>query len=286
MPIALEISLRTLASIASLFFLTKLLGKRQVTELSVFEYITGITLGSIAAYVSLDLKTSWYYGVLAMAVWVAVCIGIEFLQLKSRHARQFIDGKPTVLIKEGKIMEENLKKERLTVDELLQQLRSKNVFRAADVEFALMESSGEINVLLTRETQPLTPKHLGIAVAHEQEPQTVIIDGEILPEPLATIGLNLGWLHATLEKIGVLVENVVLGQVDAYGQLTVDTFDDQLKIAKPQEAIQTFIQFKRATADLEKFALATQNEDAKALYTQSSQQLHTLCDTLKPLLLR
>jgi len=221
MPQWLEIVLRTLASVAALFFLTRLLGKRQVSELSVFEYITGITIGSLAAYVSLDTAGNWYLGLVAMTVWVAVSFCMEIFQLKSKKFRDFVDGKATVLIKDGKIMEDNLRKERLTIDELLEQLRGKGAFRLSDVEFAVMEPSGKVSILKRKEHQPLTPSHLGLHPAPEQEPQTVIMDGQIQDEPLATLGLNRQWLRTELDKLGVTLENVFLGQVDGQGQLTV-----------------------------------------------------------------
>ena len=286
MPEWVEIALRTLLAVTVLFIMTKLLGKRQVTELSLFEYITGITIGSLAAYVSLDLEAAWYLGLVAISVWVAVSLGIEYLQLKSRTARNIIDGKATVLIKDGKIMEDNLKKERLTVDELMEQLRKKDVFNVADVEFAIMEPSGTINVMLTKENQPLTPKHLGIKVGPEQEPQAVIIDGRIMDEPLATIGLNREWLNAELEKLGVAVENVVLGQVDSYGQLYVDLFDDQIKVPKPQKKAKLLATLKKCEADLEMFALSTKERQIKRMYEQCSKELQKVIDEVKPLLIR
>jgi len=286
MPDFLVIGLRTLAAVFALFFLTKLLGKRQVSELSVFEYITGITIGSIAAYVSLDMEASWYLGLVALIVWVGVSLGIEFLQMKSKSARNWIDGKTTVLIKDGKLLEDNLRRERLTADEFLQQLRKKNVFNTADVEFAVMEPNGEINVLLTRENQPLTPKHLGIAVAPEQETQTVIIDGKVMNEPLATIGLSPGWLSTELEKLGVTVENVFLGQVDSYGQLYVDLYDDQLLVPKPQTKASLLALLKKCEADLELFGLSTKRKSARAMYQQCAEELERVIHDVRPLLIR
>jgi uncharacterized membrane protein YcaP (DUF421 family) len=285
-PQWLEIALRTLLAVVILFVLTKLLGKRQVTQLSVFEYITGITIGSIAAYVSLDLEATWYLGLVALSVWVLFTLAIEYLQLKSKAARDFIDGTGRVLIKDGKVLEDNLKKERVTTDELMDQLRRKQVFKAADVEFAVMEPSGEINVLLTRENQPLTPNHLGIKVAPEQEPQSVILDGKIMDEPLSTIGLNQAWLTTELEKLGVAVENVFLGQVDAYGQLYVDLFDDQLKVPQPQKKAALYALLRKCEADMEMFAISTKNTQAKQMYEQCSKQLQKLLSDLKPILHR
>src|SRR5690554_5918876 len=114
MPQWLEITLRTLITILILFALTKMLGKRQLGELSYFEYITGITIGSIASYASIDLQDNWYYALLAMLVWAAVVYGLGLLTLKSKFARNIIQGKGTVLIKEGKVLEDNLAKVHFT----------------------------------------------------------------------------------------------------------------------------------------------------------------------------
>ncbi|WP_410511678.1 DUF421 domain-containing protein [Paenibacillus sp. BR2-3] len=286
MPEWIEVALRTLLAVAVLFVMTKLLGKRQVSQLSMFEYITGITIGSLTAYVSLDLQSTWYLGLVSMIVWVGVSLGMEFLQLKSKTARNILDSNATVLIKDGKILEDNLKKERLTTDELMEQLRTKDVFRVADVEFALIEPSGNVNVLLTKENQPLTPKHLGIKVAPEQEPQTVIMDGEIMDEPLATIGLSRQWLNTELEKLGVAIENVFLGQVDSYGQLYVDLFDDQIKVPQPQKKAALLATLKKCEADLEMFGLSTKEQKTKQMYKQCSVALEKVINEVKPLLIR
>ncbi|SFI61542.1 DUF421 domain-containing protein [Thermoflavimicrobium dichotomicum] len=286
MPDWLQIILRTFIAVTSLFIATKFLGKRQVSQLSFFEYITGISIGSIVAYTSLELQQKWYLGVVSLAVWVAIAFGMEMIQLKSKRLRTLIDGKETVLIKHGKILEENLKKERLTTDELLEQLRKKNVFLVSDVEFAMIEPSGDINVLLKKENQPLTPKHLGIKVGPEEEPQAVIMDGKILDEPLTKLGLNRDWLKTELEKIGVTSENVFLGQVDSYGQLYVDLYDDQIQVPQPQEKASLLATLKKCEADMEMFGLSTNHSDAKAMYEQCSRQLQKVIEDVKPLLIR
>ncbi|GIP31519.1 DUF421 domain-containing protein [Paenibacillus sp. J2TS4] len=281
----LEVALRTLTAVVILFVLTKLLGKRQVTQLSVFEYITGITIGSLAAYISLDLEAKWYLGIVALAVWVMISFGIELLQIKSKWFRDFIDGRGRVLIKDGKIMEDNLKKERLSTDELLEELRRKNAFRVADVEFAVMEPSGEINVLLKRENQPITPRHLGIKVGPEQEPQTVIMDGKRMDEPLATMGLSREWLQTELDKLGVALENVFLGQVDAYGQLFVDLFDDQIQVPAPSQKAALLATLKKCEADMEMFALSTDDKETKQMYEYCSEKMLRVIDEVRPLLI-
>lgn len=125
MPEWLEVMIRTLSAVTMLFLITKILGKRQISELSLFEYITGITLGNLVGYISLDTDTSWYLGFLAVFVWVAVSAAAEFLTMKSKKFRDIVDGRSTILIENGAVIQENLKKERLTIDEFLEQLRKK-----------------------------------------------------------------------------------------------------------------------------------------------------------------
>ena len=286
MPQWLEIVWRTLLAVGVLFVFTKILGKRQIAQLSFFEYITGITIGSIAAYISIDLQALWYHGLIALGVWSGVVFGLEFITMKSKIARDIIDGKGTVLIKEGKVLEDNLAKEHITGDELLEQLRQKNAFKLADVEFAVLEADGKLSVLLNKESQPITPKNMGIKVGTEQEPQTVIMDGRILNEPLATIGLNRGWLSVELEKMGVAIENVFLGQVDSYGQLTVDLFDDKLKVPQPQQKALLLATLKKCEADIEMFALASKNKESKAMYSQCSVELQEVISSVRPILIR
>jgi uncharacterized membrane protein YcaP (DUF421 family) len=286
MPEWIQIALRTLLAVAVLFLLTKVLGKRQVSQLSLFEYITGITIGSLAAYVSLDLDANWFLGIIAIGVWVGVSLGIEFLQLKSKRARDFIDSKARVLIRDGKILEDNLKKERLSTDELMEQLRKKNVFKVADVEFAIMEPSGDVNVMPKKENQPLTAKHLGIKVGPEREAQAVIMDGNPMDEPLAILGFNREWLNIELEKLGVAIENVFLGQVDDYGQLYVDLFDDKIQVPEPQKKAVLYATLKKCEADLEMYSLSTKEPLAKKMYEQCSKDLLKVIRDVEPILTR
>ncbi len=125
MPEWIEIVIRTLLAVSALFVFAKVLGKRQISQMSMFEYVTGITIGNLIGYISLDTDSEWYLGLIALLVWVLVSLGIEYLQLKSKKARDFIDSKGRVLIKDGKVLEDNLRKEKLTSDELMEQLRKK-----------------------------------------------------------------------------------------------------------------------------------------------------------------
>ncbi|MFF2482974.1 DUF421 domain-containing protein [Paenibacillus sp. NPDC058071] len=277
MPDWLEISLRTLSSVVILFLITKALGKRQISQLSLFEYITGITMGNIAAYISLDLDNNWYLGILSLAVWVSVSVGMEFWTLHNKTVRDFVDGRGTVLIQKGILKQEGLKKERITIDELLEQLRKKDVYRVADVEFAIMEQSGEINLMLKKEHQPITPAMLGWHIAEEEEPQTVVMDGLVLEHALDTASRDRNWLKRELKKQKLKLEDVFLAQIDATGQLSVQTGEVSISGNQPKspkdQIKQLLQQYEDELHMLEQFA---KNDDDKIDYRKAIEQLKSL----------
>ncbi|MFS0723970.1 DUF421 domain-containing protein [Paenibacillus sp. 1P07SE] len=225
MPHWLEIAFRTMLALIVLFIITKVLGKRQISQLSLFEYITGISIGNIAGYISIDTDTEWYVGLVSLAVWASVSVGAEKLTVHSKWARNIIDGRAAVLIEKGNVIENNLAKERLTVDELLGVLRDNNVFRIADVEFALMEPGGKVNVMLKSEQQPLTRADLGMQPKENLPAETVIIDNKIMAKPLRDSGYDENWLRKELAKQKIKFEDVFMAQIDDQGQLLVDKYD-------------------------------------------------------------
>ncbi|PZX07536.1 uncharacterized membrane protein YcaP (DUF421 family) [Psychrobacillus insolitus] len=278
MPEWLDVAVRSVMFLVFLFFVTKALGKKQIAQLSFFEYVTGITIGSIAAEGIMGLDGNMYLGLLAIVIVALLPFLSGLISLKSKKFRDFIEGKGTIFIKDGKVMEDNLKKERYTIDELLELLRNKDVFQVSDVEFAVLEATGDLSVMLKKENQPLTPKDLNMKVASIKEPQTVIMDGKILDEPLATIGHSRGWLKTEIDKLGVTIENVFIGQVNSYGELTVDVFDDKLQVPSPQERPLMLSTMKKCQADLELFALATEDKLAKQLFVKNSKKLQKAID--------
>lgn len=284
MPNWLDVVVRSILFIIVLFLITKWLGKKQISQLSFFEYVNGITIGSIGAEVVTGLEQKISVGIVAIVTCAAIPFLAGLISLKSKGFRAFIEGKGTVFIKDGKIMEDNLKKERYSTDELLELLRKKNVFQVSDVEFAVLEPTGDLSVFLKKENQPLTPKDLNLSVASVKEPQTVIMDGKILDEPLTTIGRSRSWLKTELEKLGVSLENVFLGQVNSYGELTVDLYDDKIKVPSPQERPLILATMKKCQADLELFALGTEDKDAKELYMKNSEKMQQAIDKVSYIL--
>ncbi|WP_041087974.1 DUF421 domain-containing protein [Jeotgalibacillus soli] len=284
MPEWLDVVIRALIFLIVLFLITKWLGKKQISQLSFFEYVTGITIGSIGAELVTGLDRNIMHGIIGITTFAAIPYLAGIISLKSKTFRDIVEGKGSVLIKDGKIMEDNLKKEKYSTDELLELLRKKDVFQVSDVEFAVLEPAGDMSVMLKKENQPLTPKDINLHVHSGKEPQTVIMDGEILDEPLSTIGRNRKWLKTELEKLGVTIENVFFGQVDSFGQLTVDLFDDQLEVAAPQEKPLLYATLKKCQADLEVFALSTEIKEAQNMYAKNSEKLQNVINNLTPIL--
>lgn len=284
MPEWVAVLVRSISLLIVLFFLTKWLGKKHISQLNIFEYITGIVLGGIVAIHSFDIKTNISYGLLAMFIWFIIPFTVEYISLKNKAFRDFTQGKSTIFIQDGKIMEDNMKKEGFTADDLLQLLRNNDIFQASDVEFAVLEPAGTLSVLPKKENQPLTAKTLNLTVAPEKETQTVIIDGRMLLEPLANLSLNPNWLETELDKLNVSIENVFLAQADTDAQLTVDLYDDKIAVPSPTEKPLLLATLKKCQADLELFALATENKTSKEMYEKNSKKLQNTINIISPYL--
>lgn len=282
----LIILLRSTGLFAVTLLLARLIGKRLTARLTFFDMIAGMTIAVIAAAISLNLVVNLANGLIALAVWTVIPALIYVLSMKYKAVRDIVQGKETVLINHGKVLEDKLLEARFTPEDLLSQLRKKNAFNVADVEFAVMEPTGELSVLLKKEKQPATPGHLGLQVGQESVPQTVMLDGVVMDEPLAAMGLNRGWLHTELEKAGVAPENVFIAQVDSVGQLYLDLFNDSIQVQKPKTKELVYTTLKKCQADCELFALATKNPKAKKMYESSSRTLAKAVQDLEPWLKR
>ncbi|KNE20002.1 DUF421 domain-containing protein [Virgibacillus pantothenticus] len=284
MPEWIEVIIRSFSLLIILFFMTKWLGKKQISQLNIFEYITGIVLGGIVAIHTIDPDSNFIYAILSMFIWFIIPFAVEYISLKSKRFRDLTDGRSTVFIQDGKIMEDNLKQEGYSTDDLLGKLRDNGVFLASDVEFAVLEPSGNLNVLPKKENRPLTAKDLGLKLAPEKEPQTIVMDGEILLESLANLSLNKNWLETELDKQNVSIENVFLAQADNNGQLYLDLYDDKISVPEPTEKALLLANMKKCQADLELFALATENKQSKALYERNSEKLKHAIQLIQPYL--
>ncbi|WP_409253461.1 DUF421 domain-containing protein [Bacillus sp. SCS-153A] len=220
-----EVALRSLFILIALFCITKLLGKKQLSQLSFYEYITGITVGSIAGTLSMDLDLKLMEGLMSILLWFSVPFIFSFISLKSVKFRHFVEGTPTVFIEDGNIIEEALKREKISTDELLEQLRKKNIFRASDVEYASLDTNGELSVLPKKEKQPLLYEDFFQHYAKVMPIQSVVNDGKIDVEGLNKAGFSEEWLFQQLKQRKIRLDNVFLAQADSSGKLTIDLYD-------------------------------------------------------------
>ncbi len=285
MLVELNILLRSLVFFLILFSLVKLKGGKNITQ-SPFLFISYTFLGCIAALSAVRVVPNMLHVLIPLVLWAFMLVALDRLSLSSKMLHDFINGKETILIKQGKVMEENLNKARLSGEALLKGLRAKNVFNVADVEFAVLETSGEINIMLKAEKSPLTAKDVGKKVAPRIEPQTVILDGNIVDESLKNAGLTREWLEIELKKAEVSLNNVFLGQVDAMGEIYLDLFDDALQLPQPQVKELLFANLEKSCADLLKYELETKDPEAKEMYSRQAQKVKELIAKLEPLLLR
>lgn len=278
--------LRTLVMFFITFALIKSMGKTNLSKISSFKLVTYIVIGIISALISLNLTPNTIFPFISLVVWILLSIALDYLSIKSKLVHDIVYGKETVLVKEGKVMEENLLKVRYTGEELLRELRNKNAFNFADVEFAVMESTGDINILLKSDKKPITPHDLKINVGNLSQPETIILDGTILDNGLANRGLDRTWLDVQLSNLEVSLENIFIGQIDSSGDLYVDLFDDLIQIPQPKVKELLYSNIEKVYSDLTSYSLETKDPVVKEMYAQNANRMKKILDALKPYLLR
>ncbi|MGI6686636.1 MAG: DUF421 domain-containing protein [Bacillota bacterium] len=286
MPVWTQVLLRSILLFIITWFLVRITGKRNIADSTPFQFVSFLATGVIAALISVGVINNLIFGLIALITWSLFPILLDYASMKSKFIHDWVKGRETVLISHGKVLEENLTKVRITGDELLRSLRSKNVFNVADVEFALMENTGDINVLLKSDKRPLVPKDFGRKISPGTEPQTVILDGNIVNDALTRIGLNQDWLEIELRKMGVSLDNVFIGQVDTFGELYLDLYDDTIELPQPKVRELLYANLEKCQADLMSYVLETNNKEAKEMYLKNTKKLKEIKDKLKPYLIR
>lgn len=217
----LYIVILSFVSIAVLFILTKLSGSRQISEMSFFDYVIGITIGSIAAEMATDIDLEWWKGITAMTIYALTGILLSFISQKSISARKFISGQPIILIEKGKILRKNLFKAKIEINDLLTSARNNGYFNLADIEYAIMETTGKISFMPIAQKRQLTPKDFNFAPMADGLYINVIIDGKIIKKDLKNARITENELKAQLKDRGVKAENILLATIDNKKQLTI-----------------------------------------------------------------
>lgn len=212
----------SLGSIIAIFILTKLMGYRQMSQMSMFDYIIGITIGSIAAEMSTSLEESFVQPLTAMIVYALAAVLLAWTTSKSIKARRVIEGSPLVLLNHGELYRDHLKKAKMDVTEFLTQCRVNGYFDISKLECAILEGNGKISFLPKAGERPLTPTDMQLSPTQDYMVANVILDGKIMPENLKHTGNDVKWLHGQIKARGAKrVEDVLLATCDRSNQVTV-----------------------------------------------------------------
>lgn len=228
-----DIVLRSFLSIIVLFLITELMGKKQLSQLNMFDYIIGISIGSIAASLSVDKSINYLDGALCIVIYGGTAALISFLTTKSVVLRRFFTGVPNVLMDDGEIIYNNLKKSRLDVNDLLQLARENGYYDLSQIKYSILEPSGKISFLPKSKYIPLTPNDMKIKISDNGLCSNLVIDGHLMINNIKFIGKSEDWVIKRLNKMGYDdISELLLVTCNNKEQLTVykKTTSDNLKI--------------------------------------------------------
>ena len=217
-----NICFRTILVLIILFFITKMMGKKQISELNFFDYIVGITIGSIAADISLDIEKNMIAGIAALFIYGFISYIISFVSIKSILARRFFIGVPTVLVEKGKIIESGLKKSKIDVNDLLMEARENGYFNLDEIDYALMEVNGNISFLPKEKEKPVTKKDMKIKCSNEGLTVNAIIDSKYMVNNMKAINKDKEWLDHELKVNGYdNYDNILLAMINNNYKVTI-----------------------------------------------------------------
>ncbi len=212
----------SVGSVIVMFFLTKIIGKKQVSQLNLFDYINGITIGSIAAEMATSLEYDFLKPLLAMVIYGVATAAISFFTCKSIKVRNFISGKTIVLYNNGKIYQKNFVKTKLDINEFLVQCRIAGYFNLSDLQTVLIETNGKMSFLPKPQKRPATPEDIKIPVSPQYICSNVIIDGNIMSGVLKQIGKDENWLNKKLKEQNInSTKDILLATYDLNDTLDV-----------------------------------------------------------------
>ena len=223
----LKVLMTSILSVIVMFVLTKLMGNRQMSQLSMFDYINGITIGSIAAEMATSLENDFWLPLIAMVVYAAATITITFITTKSLKARRFFAGRSVVLFDKGKFHRSDMRRAQIDLSEFMVQCRINGCFDLSQLDCAVLESNGRISFLMKSDSRPVQPSDLNITPPKESIPPTVILDGIVLKGNLKSAGYDEAWLDKELIRLKCSVNDVMFGEIDNNGKLAVYSADDK-----------------------------------------------------------
>lgn len=222
------VAMRGVIAFISLLIFANILGKQQVGKLTFFDFITGITIGDLAATLTVDFNSRAWPHFVGLLVWTGLALAAQFIALKNRWWAKVAGGEPVVLVENGRLLEQNLAKARYRFDDLLTQLREKDIFDLNEVEFAVLETNGGLSVLKRSQYTPVTPKDLNLPTQYKGMGTELVYDGKIVASNLHAVHVTEDWLRTELQKQGVTdIQEVTLAILGTDGKLFVDTRTDR-----------------------------------------------------------
>lgn len=221
----LKVALTSVFSAATLFIIAKIIGHKQMSQLDFFDYITGITIGSIAAELATEIEEPLKPFV-AMIVYGAITFILSVATRKMSRIRKFVNGTPTIIMNNGKIYRKNLKKAKLDLSEFMVMCRQEGYFNLNDIQTAIFEYNGRLTILPVSTKRPVNPADMELEPQPEHIFTEIIMDGRVIDENLKRMNLNEEWLKKQLKKQGLKSANeVFLGLCDDKQQLSVYKFE-------------------------------------------------------------
>lgn len=218
----IKIPILSFSSLIVLFILTKIMGNKEISQLSMFDYTIGITIGSIAAEMATSLDANFMEPLIAMVVYAIVAVLISLISSKSLVFRRIIQGKSVILYDNGKIYRENFKKTNLDLNEFLMQCRTNGYFNLAEIQTVILESSGKISILPKSLKRPVNPEDLNLNPPTDNIVTNLILDGKILKQNLKAIGKNEEWLLNQIKNQGIpKLNQIFLATYDNENNLSI-----------------------------------------------------------------
>lgn len=212
----------SLGSIIVLFILTKIVGQREMSGLSIFDFMIAITIGSIAAEMATSLEENFMQPLIAMIIYAIVTLVISFINMKFVKLRPIFSGKTLILYDNGTLFKENFKKAKIDLNEFLSQSRTNGYFNLSDIKTALLEENGKISFLPYSDKRPANASDFNIKPNEDSIIINLVIDGKVMEKNLKELKLDKLWLNETLQKQGITkIENIFLATYDLNGNLSV-----------------------------------------------------------------
>lgn len=226
----LQVVLASLFSAVILFLIAKVIGHKQVAQLEFFDYITGITIGSIAAELATTLDKPWWKPTISMLVFGSITVALSIITRRFARSRKFINGTPTIVMNDGKLYRQNMKKAKLELSEFLLLCRQEGYFNLNDIQTAVFEYNGKLSILPVSTKRPLNPEDMELNPKPEHTGTEIIMDGRVMDDNLKRKGLNDDWLQKELKKQGYKsAKEIFLGICYDENQLTLFPMKDGCK---------------------------------------------------------